>query len=139
MSSEGKADVVYKCENLGMLTNAVIICQFNFYALSVTDLLDMMKYSTGFDYDLDELMACGERIWMLKRGLNNLMGVTNADDRLPKRMMTAFTDGGAAGSLPDMDLMLKEYYPIRGLDAQGRPSKEKLDSLGLTELAARLY
>jgi aldehyde:ferredoxin oxidoreductase len=139
MSSEGKADVVYKCENLGMLTNAVIICQFNFYALTVTDLLNMMKYSTGFDYDLDELMACGERIWTLKRGLNNLMGVTEADDRLPKRMMTAFTEGGAAGSLPDMELMLKEYYPLRGLDAQGRPTKEKLDSLGLTELAAKLY
>jgi aldehyde:ferredoxin oxidoreductase len=38
-----------------------------------------------------------------------------------------------------MELMLKEYYPLRGLDAQGRPSKEKLDSLGLTELAAKLY
>jgi aldehyde:ferredoxin oxidoreductase len=139
MSSEGKADVVHKCENLGMLTNAAIICQFNFFALTVNDLLDMMKYSTGFDYDLDELMACGERIWVLKRGLNNLMGVTQADDRLPKRMMTAFTEGGAAGSLPDMELMLKEYYPLRGLDAQGRPSKEKLDSLGLTELAAKLY
>jgi aldehyde:ferredoxin oxidoreductase len=98
-----------------------------------------MKYSTGFDYDLDELMVCGERMWVLKRGLNNLMGVTQADDRLPKRMMTAFTEGGAAGSLPDMELMLKEYYPLRGLDAQGRPSKEKLDSLGLTELAAKLY
>jgi len=139
MSSEGKADVVHKCENLGMLTNAAIICQFNFFALTVNDLVDMMKYSTGFDYDLDELMACGERIWLLKRGLNNLMGVTQADDRLPKRMMTAFTEGGAAGSLPDMELMLKEYYPLRGLDAQGRPSKEKLDSLGLTELAAKLY
>ncbi len=138
MSSEGKANVVYKCENLGMLTNACIICQFNFFALSITDLLGMMRASTGFDYDLDELMACGERIWMLKRGLNNLMGVTAADDRLPKRMLTPFKEGGAAGSLPDMDRMLKEYYPLRGLDAYGRPSKEKLQSLGLSELATRL-
>ena len=138
MSSEGKAELVCKSENLGMLTNACIICQFNFFALSVNDLLNMMKFSTGFDYDLDELMACGERIWMLKRGLNNLMGITAADDRLPKRMMTPFQEGGAAGSLPDMERMLKEYYPLRGLDAQGRPRKEKLDRLGLADLAARL-
>jgi len=139
MTSEGKADMVLKCENIGMLTNACIICQFNLYALSIDDLNNMMKYSTGFDYDLGELLACGERIWMLKRGLNNLMGVTVADDRLPKRMMTPFTEGGAAGSLPDMDLMLKEYYPLRGLDAEGRPLKEKLDSLDLADLSAKIY
>ena len=110
MESEGKAEVVYKSENLGMLTNACVICQFNFYALSVTDLVDMMRLATGFDYDLDELVACGERIWMLKRGLNNLMGVTAADDRLPKRMMTPFKEGGAAGSLPDMEKMALQGF-----------------------------
>ncbi len=139
MESEGKAEVVFKSENLGMLTNACVICQFNFLALSVTDLVDMMRFATGFDYDLDELVACGERIWMLKRGLNNLMGVTAADDRLPKRMMTPFKEGGAAGSIPDMEKMLKEYYAFRGLDAQGRPTKERLDALGLTRLAEKLY
>ncbi len=138
MTSEGKADMVVKCENLGTLTNACVICQFNMYALTVDDLVQMMNACTGFDYDLTELMECGERIWMLKRGLNNLMGVTASDDRLPKRMMTAFTEGGAAGSLPDMDLMLKEYYPLRGLSAGGQPLKEKLDHLGLNDLAARL-
>ncbi len=76
---------------------------------------------------------------MLKRGLNNLMGVTSADDRLPKRILTPQSEGPAAGSVPDMDLMLKEYYKLRGLDAQGRPLKEKLLSLGLSDLAARLY
>jgi aldehyde:ferredoxin oxidoreductase len=54
-------------------------------------------------------------------------------------MLTPFTEGGAAGSLPDMEKMLKEYYPLRGLDAQGRPLKEKLEALGLAELATKLY
>ncbi len=83
-------------------------------------------------------MECGERIWMLQRGLNNLMGITAADDRLPKRIITPHTEGGAAGSVPDADLMLKEYYKARGLDAGGRPEKAKLNSLGLSALAARL-
>ena len=66
------------------------------------------------------------------------MGVTTADDRLPKRMLTPFTEGGAAGSVPEMEKMLEEYYPLRGLDAEGRPQKEKLEGLGLAALAARL-
>ena len=138
-SSEGKADMVFKSENLGMLLNACAVCQFNMYALSPGELTRMMNLATGFDYDVPELLECGERIWLLKRGLNNLMGVTAADDRLPPRMLTPFDEGGSAGLVPDMDLMLKEYYPLRGLDPQGRPLKEKLQSLGLPDLARILH
>ena len=98
----------------------------------------MLRAATGFDYDLDEIMECGERIWMLLRGLNNLMGVTAADDRMPKRFLTPHPDGGAAGSVPNVELMVKDYYKARGLDANGRPFKEKLNILGLSDLAARL-
>ena len=35
--------------------------------------------------------------------------------------------------------MLKDYYKARGLDSNGRPLKKKLDSLGLSDLAAKLY
>jgi aldehyde:ferredoxin oxidoreductase len=33
--------------------------------------------------------------------------------------------------------MLKEFYPARGLDSEGRPSNETLDRLGLSELSAK--
>jgi len=136
--SEGKGQVVYLCENLGQLNNAGVLCEFSMLSLQMPEVVDMYNAVTGFDYDLKELMECGERIWLLKRGLNNLMGITSADDRLPKNIMTAVSDGGAAGSVPDMELMLKEYYPIRGLNHDGRPTKEKLESLGLSKLAAKL-
>jgi len=64
--------------------------------------------------------------------------VTAADDRMPKRLMTPHTEGGAAGSVLNVELLLKDYYKARGLDANGRPLKEKLNSLGLSDLAARL-
>jgi aldehyde:ferredoxin oxidoreductase len=121
-----------------MVTNAAILCNFNMGCLDIGDLVDVMVATTGFDYDLEELMECGERIWVLKRGLNNLMGITAADDRLPKRIMTPTQEGPAAGSVPNMDLMLKEYYRLRGLDVNGHPIKEKLHSLGLSNLAAKL-
>jgi len=66
------------------------------------------------------------------------MGVTVADDCLPKRILTPLKEGAAAGSVPDMELMLKEYYSLRGLDATGRPLKDKLISLGLSDLSTKL-
>jgi aldehyde:ferredoxin oxidoreductase len=83
-------------------------------------------------------MECGERIWMLKRGLGNLMGAGVADDRLPQRILTPTADGPAAGSAPDLELMLKEHRQLRPLDSRGRPDREKLRSLGLSDLAAKL-
>jgi aldehyde:ferredoxin oxidoreductase len=137
-ADEGKGELNTRCESLDMLTNSATMCRLAFMDLDVTDLAEALKATTGFNYDLDELMECGERIWMLQRGLNNLMGVTAADDRMPKRILTPHTDGPVAGVVPDVELMLKEYYMARGLDANGRPLKEKLNKLGLSELAAKL-
>ena len=60
-------------------------------------------------------------------------------DRLPQRILTAATEGGAAGSVPDMKVLLEEFYPVRGLAPDGRPTKETLARLGLNELSAKLY
>jgi len=136
--SEGKAEMTLISENLGMVVNAAVICWFVMLSLGIEDLLYALRATSGFDYDIKEMMECGERLWMFKRGLDNLMGITAADDRLPKRIMTPTKEGGAAGSVPNMELMLKEYYSLRPLDANGRPTKEKLQSLGLSELAAKL-
>ena len=35
-------------------------------------------------------------------------------------------EGGAAGSVPDEDLMRKQYYKIRGLDERGFPTPQLL-------------
>ena len=44
------------------------------------------------------------------------------------------------GSSPDMEMMLKEYYQYRGWDWEtGKPTKEKLMELGLTQVAEELY
>lgn len=41
-----------------------------------------------------------------------------------------------AGARPGMAPIL---YPVRGLDADGRPTQETLKNLGLPELAAKIY
>ena len=137
--SEGMGRIIKISQDLGQIANSALVCYIIIPVTNAEDLVDLMRSASGFDYDLNELMECGERIWNLKRGISNLMGITSADDRLPRQILTPTSEGGAVGSVPDLELMLKEYYPARGLQADGRPSKEKLLSLSLPELAGKLY
>jgi DNA-binding IclR family transcriptional regulator len=45
-------------------------------------------------------------------GMNYILALhkTAADDRMPKRITTPHTEGAAAGSVPNVELMLKDYY-----------------------------
>jgi aldehyde:ferredoxin oxidoreductase len=138
-TSEGKAEVIKRCEDLGLPCNSLVICEFVAWTLSANDLAEMVRVTTGFDFTLKDLLACGERTWLLKRGLGNMMGVTREDDRLPKRILTPLKEGAAAGSAPDVEKLLQEYYEIRGLNKEGKPKKEVLIKAGLSGLANRLH
>jgi aldehyde:ferredoxin oxidoreductase len=138
-SSEGKAEMVKRCEDLGVPCNSLVICEFVAWTLSANDLADMVRVTTGFDFSLKELLSCGERAWFLKRGLGNMMGSSREDDRLPKRILTPVQEGAAAGSVPDVEKLLREYYDIRGLDKEGKPKKEVLIKAGLGDLAKKLH
>jgi len=137
--NEGAGQPVTNSQNLGQILGAASFCYMTVMALNGDDVTELLSSASGFDYSLDELKACGERIWHLKRGLNNLMGITAADDRLPRQILTPPTDGGAAGSAPNLEVMLKDFYPARGLGPDGRPTKETLERLGLSDLSAKLY
>jgi len=138
-TSEGKAALVYNSENYGILANSLAICHYVAYSIKPETLRDAFNAVTGFGFTFTDLLSTGMRDWTLKRGFNNLLGISKKDDILPKRIMTALDAGGAAGSVPDVDLLLKEYYELRGLDERGFPKAEILAVLGLDDLKARLY
>jgi aldehyde:ferredoxin oxidoreductase len=138
-TSEGKAALVFHSENYGILGNSLSICHYLIDILKPETIRDAFNAITGFGLDFAGLMAAGARDWTLKRGINNLLGVTSKDDVLPKRIMTALKEGGGAGSVPDVEKLKSEYYALRGLDERGVPREEKLRELGLDELRLRLY
>jgi len=138
-TSDGKAEMIKLCEDLGLPCNSLVICEFVAWTLSANDLAEMVRVATGFDFTLKDLLACGERTWLLKRGLGNMMGVSAKDDRLSKRILTPLKEGSAAGSVPDVEKLLREYYELRGLDGDGKPKKEILVKVGLEDLAKRLH
>jgi len=87
-----------------------------------------------------DLLTFGERSLNLKRAINNKLGVTSEDDKIPEITRKALNEGGTAGIEPNMDMMLKEFYMVSEWDREtGKPTKKKLVELGLEAIAEDLY
>jgi len=138
-TSEGKAELVKLCEDVGQPLQSMVMCQFIAWGLDTDHLAEMVRTVTGFEFTRETLLAHGARSWLLKRSLDTLMGVRADDDRLPPRILTPLEDGAAEGSVPDVDLMKREYYAMRGLNEEGIPTREALEAAGLPEVAAKLH
>jgi aldehyde:ferredoxin oxidoreductase len=105
-------------------------------------ILDLINPACGLDWSLEELMRTGERGWNLKRVINNRLGLTRANDKLPKGLLRPYADhpAGAEDFSPDITNMLEAYYEARGWDGiTGYPKKEKLTSLGLDWVVEDLW
>ncbi len=138
-SDEGKAAAVKLAEDYGLPCAALCMCVFDNWTFKAGDPVEALNAVTGWGFSVDDYLQAGARIWLLRRALIHLMGATAADDRLPQKVLTPTAEGGAAGSVPDPGLLLREYYALRGLDEAGRPSREALAAAGLADVAARLH
>ncbi len=136
--SEGKAKMVHLCEDIGQIANTSCMCHFVFWAMGLDHFSAGFNAITGWGFDMEDFLLVGQRSWILKRALNNMMGITAATDRLPKKVLSALSDGSAAGSAPDEEMMRREYYEIRGLDEKGIPTPQLLHTAGLGFLEERL-
>ncbi len=138
LSSEGKSEGAAKYQSLKDLFDSLTLCKFA--PLMPTQLCEMLKAITGWDYGAKELLAAGDRSINLKRAVSNKLGLTREQDKLPRICAAPLDEGSTAGVEPDMDKMLKAYYQFRGWDwATGWPKKEKLLELGLNQVAAEMY
>jgi aldehyde:ferredoxin oxidoreductase len=139
-SSEGKAKLNAFAQDFGMFfSHCASYCHLGAMPMNGRQCVDLVNHVTGHDYTIDELMYLGRRIWYVKRALSNIFGARKEHDRLPKRMMTPLEEGPSAGSVPDMDLMLREFYELRKFNENGVPSREVLEELDLLELVDLLY
>ncbi len=126
----GKAHHVARHQDWRTVCNSLVTCFFA--ATPPSTYVKLLSAATGHDWSLEEMMRAGERAWNLKRMFNSRLGLTRATERLPKLLLEPLPDGGQAGHVPDMDLMLHEYYAARGWDeATGQPTAQKLAQLGL--------
>jgi aldehyde:ferredoxin oxidoreductase len=137
-SSVGKAYLTARASELGQIFNAAVVCLLTAVSWDVDSLVTAMNAVTGWGLDIDTLMRIGERIWALKRGILALYGSTGDDDIMPARFGQPVQEGPHTGSIPEFEMMKREFYENRKLDENGNLSREKLDELGLGFMAEKL-
>ena len=131
--TEGKALLAKTMQDYMVVYNALGLCKFLIRGhVQPADIAGWVSAVTGWDFDVEEMFLTGERIFNLKRKINNKMGISRKDDTLPPRLLAHDRgEGAAAGSLPHLGKMLAEYYELRGWTKEGIPTSETLARLGL--------
>ena len=105
-----------------------------FRAISLNQLVDLLNCVTGWRTSLFDLMKVGERGVTMGRSFNYIHGFTAKDDALPERFfepMRAGTLKGYAIDRKNFQEALSLYYEMMGWDEQGRPTRGKLEELGV--------
>jgi aldehyde:ferredoxin oxidoreductase len=130
---EGKADLVVLYQNLSAAMDSMVVCRFTNFAWTVDDYAEMLAAGSGLPVTGRDFLAIGERIWNLERLFNNREGLTTDDDQLPPRFFTPLPEGNSRNRVVHLDQMLAEYYKLRGWDKEGRPSKDRLKKLNISD------
>ncbi len=88
---------------------------------------ELVNKAMGWNWTGQDVLDVGARLFNFKRLINVRLGISRKDDTLPIRLTTEpRPTGTAAGVLPDMDVMLPEYYRIRKWDENGIPTAEAM-------------
>ncbi|MDF1538579.1 MAG: aldehyde ferredoxin oxidoreductase family protein, partial [Candidatus Thorarchaeota archaeon] len=129
--TEGKAGLVKLYQDLSAAMDSMAVCRFTNFAWGPDDYAELLSASSGLEMSGKGILELGERIYNLERLFNNREGLTSADDQLPPRFSTPLPEGNSRNRVAQIDVMLPEYYNLRGWDEEGRPTKETLKRLGI--------
>ena len=138
----GKGRLVAFFEDLNAVVDSMEVCKNTAENMLVLDFETAARaYSalTGLDVTAGQMREAGERIVNLERAYLVREGVRRKDDRLPPRFLREpLTSGPAKGHVLELDVMLDEYYAVRGWTPDGVPKLETLLRLGLGDVASDL-
>jgi len=121
-----------------IICDSLVLCLFLPY--SIAQMAELTSAVTGYETSATELLKVGERILTMFRIFNMREGFTAADDKLPARCFEP-TFGGPLSDKPldseEMERAKRHYYHLMGWDDEGVPTHEKLEELGIDDLALR--
>lgn len=130
-SFSGKARIIKIAEDLNAVIDSIGACKFAFFGASLEEYAKGFAAVTGLDYDTQDLLQIGDKIYCLERYINTLRGFRAEDDMLPDRFYTEAGTHGAGIEIPPLDKdafieTLKRYYAIRGCAPDGTFSSERI-------------
>ena len=132
LATEGKPALVIAFQDAAAVVDSSGLCVFTTFSWTLEDIAPQIAAACEGDWSVSNLMLTGERIWNLERQFNIAAGITGKDDTLPKRMLKdAAKTGPARGRVNDLQVMLPEYYQLRGWTADGVPTRETLQRLSV--------
>jgi aldehyde:ferredoxin oxidoreductase len=119
---EGKAAIYVQWEDRLTFFDTLILCRFYRDLDQWEQLATIVKGVCGLDLSTQQMIAIARSVTDNTRRFNLREGLTMADDRLPKRFTSeVLPETGAAITAEQMEVMLREYYLVRGWDEKGRP------------------
>jgi aldehyde:ferredoxin oxidoreductase len=139
-STEGKGELVKTKQNEAAVQDALGFCVFVSRGdpMGFPEFAEMFTQATGVPVTPADLLKAGERIWNVEHLYNLREGFTRKDDSLPKRFLEQpMAEGPTKGHVVELDKLLSDYYQQRGWDPEGKITPEKLEELGLKDLANR--
>ncbi|MBS7649174.1 aldehyde ferredoxin oxidoreductase family protein [Candidatus Bathyarchaeota archaeon] len=124
-----KGKVLATLQNWHEVLESLIICKF--LGIAPGHIPGLYTLTTSIPVTLDHLLQAGERVYNLKRMFNVRCGISREDDVLPHRIMhEKLEEGESAGQIisrEELNMMLDEYYAVRGWSKDGVPPVEKIE------------
>ena len=132
-TGEGKALPCKRSQDKISLIDSTGLCWFTLSGWNIGDFQAQIDAACEGDWTVERLYQTGERIWNLERQFNLAAGLSKSDDSLPERLLKDPAKSGVAkGKVNELGRMLPEYYELRGWTADGVPTEETLERLGLS-------
>ncbi|MFN2241305.1 MAG: aldehyde ferredoxin oxidoreductase family protein [Anaerolineae bacterium] len=143
LTYEGKAELTKHFQDIFAIIDAAGLCVFVTlrYAVDTANgyipirVTEMINHATGTRYTPDTLLETAERVYNLERLFLVKAGFTRADDTLAQRMFEPMPAGPLKGETFDLHRVLDDYYIARGWDANGIPTRQRLEKLGIAHYA----
>jgi aldehyde:ferredoxin oxidoreductase len=116
-------------QDLVAIFDSLQICAFSSMAFDPIDYVDALNAITGWQWNEEDLLLKGERIFDLERAYDNAFGIR--EDSMPSKFVTEeIPNGRNEGRKLELDPLLREYYTTRGWD-NGAVGENKLSQLGI--------
>ncbi len=118
---KGKAKLLIEFEDRLNIFDCLTLCRFYRDIYPWGELETTLHLVTGKDFTENDLRTIASYITDMTRQFNIREGLTELDDKLPKRLhQEALPDGGKLTE-NEQQVMLKDYYYHRGWDKNGIP------------------
>ena len=127
-------------QHLSSAVDSLSVCAFifgaSFQLYDANQLVEVVNAVTGWDTDMTEILAVGERRLNMLRAFNSREGIGRESDTLPKKMFKRPLEGGRSDGYSidekEWEKALEDYYRLCDWDVTtGHPSLKKMESLGL--------